>query len=461
MKNEIDKAQEIQEGPKANPIALLPFILFLGLYLGIGIYLQVTGVEDPFYQFPMPVAVSIGVVLAFIILKGTVAEKTETFLAGMGEKNILTMCTIYLLAGAFSAVSEAMGGVDSVVNFGLSLAPVNLLTIGLFLITGFISISTGTSMGALGAVAPIALGFAQETGLSLPLIMAVIIGGAMFGDNLSVISDTTIAATTSQGVKMRDKFKINLFIAVPAALVTIVLLFFFSGTPDELQTGGYDYNLIKIIPYIFVLIFAIAGGNVFLVLTSGIVMAGLIGMLYGELNFLTFGQEIYDGFLSMMNVFLVSLITGGLAKMVTDAGGLQYLVDSINKRITSKNSAELGIAGLVALTDAAIANNTIAIIINGPIAKKISRTFKVDPRRSAALMDIAACVMQGALPYGAQILMVMGLTGGAVGPLDVIPLLWYQGLLAIFGIMSIFIPFANKLIKDEPWDWEQEESIEG
>lgn len=383
---------------KGNPKALLPFIIFLAIYLGTGIILQLRGVDNAFYQFPMPVAVSIGVVIAFIMFEGTTEEKMNTFLAGLGEKNIMIMCTIYLLAGGFSAVSSAMGGVDSVVNLGLSLIPVQFITIGLFLISGFISVSTGTSMGTMAAVAPIALGFADKTGLSLPLIMAVVIGGAMFGDNLSVISDTTIAATTTQGVKMRDKFRINLYIAVPAAVLTIILLFFFSGTPEIIETAEYSYSLIKIIPYLFVLIFAIMGGNVFVVLTSGIVLSGIIGIFFGDLTFLTFAQETYNGFTSMINVFLVSLITGGLAKMMTDAGGLQYIVNSISKRINSKNTAELGIAGLVSVTDAAIANNTVSIIIDGPIAKNISEEFRVDPRRSAVLLDIFACVMQGALP---------------------------------------------------------------
>lgn len=442
---------------KENPKALLPLLLFLGLFLITGLILLNRGVENPFYQFPMPIAVSIGVVFAFILFEGSIEEKMNTFLTGMGEKNILTMCTIYLLAGAFSSVSQAMGGVDSVVNLGMSLVPIQYLAIGLFLITAFISISTGTSMGTLAAVVPIAIGLADKTGMNIAFVMAIVIGGAMFGDNLSIISDTTIAATATQNIEMKDKFRTNIYIAVPAAVVTIILLFFFSGNPTVIEGATYNYSFLKVIPYLFVLIFAVGGMNVFAVLTSGIFLSGAIGFFSGDLTLLAITKEAYAGFTSMQNVFLVSLITGGLAYMILKEGGIQYLVNTIEKRVKGRKSGEVGISALVALTDAAIANNTVSIIINGPIAKRISNRFKIDPRRIASLLDIFACVMQGALPYGAQILMVMGLTKGAVGPLDIIPLLWYQMLLALFGILSIYIPFADGYINKHPWDFEQDE----
>jgi len=445
------------EDIKPNAKALLPFLIFLGLFLLTGIVLLNRGADNPFYQFPMPIAVSIGVVIAFIMFEGSINEKMNTLLAGMGEKNILTMCTIYLLAGAFSSVSQAMGGVDSVVNLGMSLVPIQFLAVGLFLITAFISISTGTSMGTMAAVVPIAIGIAEQANMSMAFVMAIVIGGAMFGDNLSIISDTTIAATATQNVEMKDKFRINLFIAVPAAIVTIVLLFIFSGSPEALPGATYEYSFIKIIPYLFVLIFAVGGMNVFAVLTSGIFLSGAIGLFTGDLTLLSITKEAYAGFTSMQNVFLVSLITGGLAYMILKEGGIKYIVNAIEKRVGGKKSGELGISALVALTDAAIANNTVSIIINGPIAKNISNKFKIDPRRVASLLDIFACVMQGALPYGAQILMVMGLTQGAVGPIDVIPLLWYQMSLAVFGILSIYIPFADSYINKHPWDFEEDE----
>lgn len=439
---------------KVSGKALIPFLVFIVVYLGSGIILQLKGVEMAFYQFPAPVAVFLGVITAFIMFKDSIEEKFMTFVRGCGNDDIIIMCTIYLLAGAFAGVSKAMGGVESTVNLGLTYIPAQFITAGLFVIAAFISISTGTSCGSLAAVAPIAVGLADKAGLGLALTMAAVVGGAMFGDNLSVISDTTIAATRTQGCEMRDKFKLNLFIALPAALITIVLLVIF-GRPDSVVTvQSYDFNVIKVIPYVFVLSLAIAGMNVFAVLTGGLVVSGVIGLVYGDLTLLSLAQETYNGFTSMTGIFLVSMMTGGLAHMVTKEGGLEFLLSKIKSRIRSKKSAELGIAAMVALTDAAIANNTVSIIIDGPVAKEIAEEYKVDPRRSASLLDSFACIAQGIIPYGAQMLMVAGFTGGLVSAVDVIPLLWYQQLLAISAILSIYIPFADGLIKKNPWNWE-------
>lgn len=445
---------------KGNAVALIPFAIFIIIYLASGIILQAQGIEMAFYQFPAPVAVFLGVVSAFIILKGSINEKFDTFIAGCGESNILIMCIIYLLAGAFSTVSGAMGGVDSTVNLGLTLIPPQYVTAGIFIIAGFISIATGTSVGTLGAVAPIAIGVAEKAGLSLPLVMAAVVGGAMFGDNLSIISDTTIAATRTQGVEMRDKFRLNIKLAIPAAVLTIILLLIFGQPVTVTEVGTYSYDIIKVLPYVFVLVVALMGVNVFAVLTGGIFISGIMGIFYGDLTILTFAQETFNGFLGMIDIFLVSLLTGGLAYMVTKAGGLQWILDRIQGMIKGRKSAEVGIAALVTLTDAAIANNTVSIIIDGPIAKGISNEFKVDPRRSASLLDSFSCVAQGALPYGAQILLVGSFTAGVVGPLDIIPLLWYQQLLALVAILSIFFPFADGYIKKHPWDFEKDKAKE-
>ncbi|MCY6372715.1 Na+/H+ antiporter NhaC family protein [Clostridium ganghwense] len=444
---------------KANGKALIPFLTFILIYLGSGIILQSKGVEMAFYQFPAPVAVFCGVIVAFIMFKGTINEKFMTFIHGCGNEDIIIMCTIYLLAGAFAGVSKAMGGVDSTVNLGLTFIPAQYITAGLFVISAFIAIATGTSCGALAAVAPIAVGLAAKAGLSLPLTMAAVVGGSMFGDNLSVISDTTIAATRTQGCQMRDKFKLNLFIALPPAIITIILLIIFGHPTSAVQMQSYDYNIIKVLPYLFVLILSIAGLNVFAVLTGGIFVSGIIGFAYGQLTLLSFAQQTFSGFTSMTDIFLVSMITGGLAHMVTKEGGLQYILDRIQKMIKGKKSAEIGIAALVSLTDAAIANNTVSIIINGPIAKEISEEYKVDPRRSASLLDIFACVMQGMIPYGAQMLMVGSFTKGVVSPMQVMPLLWYQQLLVVSAIASMYIPFADKLIKKNPWNWEKGQAV--
>ncbi|QBD88185.1 Na+/H+ antiporter NhaC family protein [Clostridium tetani] len=445
---------------KASGKALIPFLVFVAIYLGSGIILQAQGVEMAFYQLPAPVAIFCGIISAFFILKGTINEKFDALIEGCGNKDIIIMCTIYLLAGGFAAVSKAMGGVDSTVNLGLTFIPPQYITVGLFVITAFISISTGTSVGSIVAVGPIAVGLAEKSGLAMPLVLAAVMGGAMFGDNLSVISDTTIAATRTQGCEMKDKFRINIFIAAPAAIITIILLLIL-GRPEvapPIQT--YDYNVIKVLPYLFVLILALIGINVFVVLTGGIILSGAIGLFYGEFTVITFSQEIFNGFSGMIDIFLLSMFTGGLAHMITKAGGIEFLLRKIKRRVKSKKSAELGIGILAAITDAAVANNTVAIIINGPIAKEMCNEYKVDPRRSAAMLDIFSCIMQGIIPYGAQMLILLSFTKGAVTPFQLIPLLWYQQLLGVSAIVSMFVPFADGLIKKEPWNWDNEEVID-
>ena len=279
----------------------------------------------------------------------------------------------------------------------------------------------------------------------------------MFGDNLSMISDTTIAATKTQGVEMSDKFKMNLTIAIPPALITFLLLILFGKPETVIPMSSLEFELIKIIPYILVLVLAIMGFNVFITLGIGIVVAGVIGLCYGDLNVLTWAQGIYSGFTSMIEIFLLSLLAGGLAYMVTQHGGLEWLIEKIKKLIKGERSAEVGIAAIASLADCAIANNTIAIIITGPIAKELCEQYHVDPRKSASLLDIWACVFQGIIPYGAQLLLAVSLTAGTsiqVSPVEIIPLLWYQMLLAAFAVISIFIPFDRIFIKKRPWNFE-------
>ena len=436
-------------------LALLPLLVFIGIYLGAGLVLDIQGMDMAFYQFPSPVAILIGVVVAFIIFKGTIEEKFSMFVKGCGHENVLTMCFIYLFAGAFATVAKNMGGVDSVVNWGLSIIPAEYITAGLFIMAAFIAVATGTSMGTIGAVGPIAIATAQRAGLSPALVVAAIVGGAMFGDNLSVISDTTIAATKTQGVNMSDKFKVNFMIALPPAVITIVLLLIF-GQPDHpIPLENLEFSVIKIIPYLVVLILALAGFNVFLTLGIGILVAGIIGIGYGDLNVLTWAQGIYSGFNGMIEIFLLSLMAGGLAHMVTENGGLEWLIRKIKRFIRGEKTAEIGIATISSLADCAIANNTIAIIITGGIARELCEKYHVDPRKSASLLDIWACIFQGFLPYGAQILLAVSLTADTskLSPLDVIPLLWYQMLLALFAILSIFIPYDRLLIKKHPWNF--------
>lgn len=446
----MDQNEKIKPSGKA----LIPFAVFIFLYLGVGIILETSGTEMAFYQLPAPVAIIVGVVVAFIIFKGSIEEKFSQFAKGCGNENILIMCFIYLFAGAFATVAKSMGGVDSTVNLGLSFIPAQYITAGLFVIAAFISVATGTSMGTISTVAPIAIATAEKAGLNMTLIVAAIIGGAMFGDNLSVISDTTIAATRTQNCELKDKFKVNFYIALPAAVLTFVLLIIFGKPETIVPIQKLDYNLVKVIPYILVLGLAVSGFNVFLTLGVGTVVAGIVGIAYGDLTPLTFAQNIYAGFTGMNEIFLLSMFTGGLAHMVTQHGGLQWILEKIQSVVKSEKSAQIGISAIAAAADMAVANNTVAIIITGPIAKELSRKYKVDPRKSASLLDIWTCIFQGFIPYGAQILLAGSLTAGAVSPLALFPFLWYQQLLAVFTLISMFIPYADGLIKKRPWNWE-------
>lgn len=443
---------------KANGSALIPFVVFIVLYLGVGIVLQLRGVEMAFYQLPAPVAIIVGILVAFAMFKGTIDEKFSVFAKGCGDENILIMCFIYLFAGAFAVVAKSMGGVDATVNLGLSVIPAQYITAGMFVIASFLAVSTGSSMGTISTIGPIAIATADKAGLSLTLMVAAVIGGAMFGDNLSVISDTTIAATRTQGCEMRDKFKVNFFIALPAAVLTFILLLVLGKPETIVPVEALEFNFIKVIPYIFVLVMAVIGFNVFLTLGSGVVIAGIIGIVYGDITPLALAQNVYSGFTGMTEIFLLSLFTGGLALMVTQNGGLQWVLEKIQSLIKGKRSAEVGIAAIASVADMATANNTIAIIITGPIAKGICEKFEVDPRRSASLLDIWTCIFQGFIPYGAQVLLACSLTAATaspISPLDLFPLLWYQQLLAVFTIISLFVPFADGVIKKRPWNFKE------
>ena len=446
---------------KGNGLALIPFLLFIVIYLGAGLYMQSQGVEMAFYQFPSVVAIFIAVLVAFFIGKGSINEKFSIFAKGAGDENILIMLMIYLLAGAFSTVAGAMGGVDATVNLGLSLIPAQFVTAGVFIISAFLGTATGTSMGTIGAIVPIALGVADKAGLNVTLVMAACVGGAMFGDNLSMISDTTISATRTQGCELRDKFKVNFFIALPAAVIAFVLLLIFGAPVVPTPIGDLTFNFLKVIPYLLVLILALVGLNVFLVLTIGIFSAGLIGIIGGELTLFTFSQNIWNGFTGMNEVFFLSLFCGGLAQLTTHYGGIAWLINKISGLIKGQKSAQFGIAALVSLADIAVANNTVAIIICGSISKDISREYKVDPRRTASLLDIFSCIWQGIIPYGAQLLLVGSLTAGALSPVAVVPYLWYQQLLAVFAILSVFFPFADGICRKDPWNWEYDVAESG
>ncbi|NRT14717.1 Na+/H+ antiporter NhaC [Flavobacterium sp. 28A] len=425
-----------------NPYALIPLFVFIFTFLGAGIIL------DDFYAFPSPVAVMVGIIAAFLLYKTGTDDKVATLIAGCGESKIMTMCLIYLLAGAFAVVSKAMGGVDAVVNLGINTIDVAYFPLGIFLIAAFLSTATGTSVGAIVAIGPIAISLADKSGASLPLISGALLGGSMLGDNLSMISDTTIAATQSLGCELKDKFKVNLFIAFPAAIIT-VLVFFYLGLNSEIVTVAIaknDFSWIAIVPYLLVIILALIGINVFSTLVIGTLLAGIIGYVGGSFTLMEFTQKIYEGFTGMTDIFLLSMLTGGLAAMVDKAGGITYLLVQIKKRIKNKKSAQAGIGALVGFANLAIANNTVSIVITGPIAKEINDEYNLSSKKTAAILDIFSCIVQGILPYGAQVLLILSFANGKLDFFDLIGNAWYHLFLLAFTLVAIYSSYWDKLV---------------
>lgn len=449
----MEEKENLLKEREASGIALLPLLLFIVIYLGAGIILQSKGVAMAFYQFPSVVAMTIAVVVAFIMYHKTgINENFSLFARGAGEENIMTMLMIFLLAGAFSSVAGAMGGVQSTANLGLTIIPARFIVPGIFVIAAFLSTATGTSMGTVGAIVPIAYQMGKTADLNMAFVMAAVMTGAMFGDNLSMISDTTIAATRTQGVQLKDKFRTNAWLSLPSAVIAIVLMILFGDAGSAV--GTLDYSVVKIIPYILVLVLALIGMNVFAVLIIGIVSAALVGVGTGAITFMDVAGKIWEGYQGMIEVFLLSMFVGGLAEMTKHYGGLKWLIQKANKFFKGPKSASVGIAVLTAIIDAATANNTVSIIVNGEIAKEISRKYKIDPRRTASFLDIFSCIMQGFIPYGAQFLMVASLTKNTVNPTDMIPYNWYLMILAVVSISSVMIPAYNKIVCKGQWDWE-------
>ena len=445
---------------KKSGIAPLPFLVFIVIYLGAGLIYQARGESMAFYMFPSVTAMFIAVLVAFCMGEGSINEKFETFAAGAANVNVLTMLMVYILAGAFATVAAAMGAKDATVNLGLSLVPPSLIAAGMFVIAAFFGTATGTSMGTISALVPIAIGVAEKGGLSPTVMIASVVGGGMFGDNLSMISDTTIAATRSQRVEMRDKFRVNFLIALPAAVVTVILLLIFGRPENAAPLGDLSFSLVKIVPYLAVLILALCGLNVFLVLIIGIFSAGIIGILTSSMDIAGFAQAIYDGFCGMNEIFFLALLCGGMSEMIAKNGGINWIIDKLRGVMKGNESAQLGIAALVSLCDCATANNTVAIIVAGDMAREVSHTCRVDPRRTASLLDIFSCVFQGMIPYGAQLLVAASLatqtseTGAAYSAIQFMGGMWYCWILALFGILSIFIPYADGAIRRDPWNWE-------
>ncbi|TXY11972.1 Na+/H+ antiporter NhaC family protein [Vibrio mimicus] len=427
-----------------NALALLPLMVFLLLFMGVGSYLTWQGVEFAFYQLPAPVAVIPAVVLAITLSKESLNRAIEQFLNGVGHSDIMAMCIIYLLAGAFAAVAKATGGVDATVNLGLSLLPASLILPGLFVISAFVATAMGTSMGTIAAIAPVALGIAQAAELNLGLTAGVVLSGAMFGDNLSIISDTTIAATRSQGCHMRDKFKENIRIALPAAVLALVVFTFSSQAAQSPQTT--DIEWLKVLPYLTILVLAVMGLNVFVVLLVGIMMAAGVGGFCDGYSLSSLTKDVYAGFGNMQEIFLLSMLIGGMGELMKQQGGLAFLTHQISRMISKfarshndvqkMRASELGIAGLVALTNACTANNTVAIIVSGGVAKELAEQNGVTAKRSASLLDIFSCILQGILPYGAQALLLGSIFH--MSPLSVVSYSYYCFFLAVAALVAVF-----------------------
>lgn len=420
---------------RGNFWALTPLLVFIIVYLITSLVL------NDFYKMPILVAFIFSALIGFIIFpRFSFNHKIEEFSKGAGDSGIMLMILIFLLAGAFAEVGKSMGAVQSTVNFALSYISPSLLIAGLFLTACFISISLGTSVGTVVALAPIAVGINESIPGTLAIGLGAVVGGSMFGDNLSMISDTTIAATRTQGVEMREKFKVNFWIALPPAVITFLLYAFLN--PIENTTafqGSLDYSLIKIVPYIFILAAALLGLHVIWVLVLGIIMTLSIGLWTNSFDFWSALSSLNGGMASMFELSLVCIIIGGIVGLIKYYGGIDYILYHVSRWIKTPKGAELGIASLTAFVNAAIANNTITILIVGPLAKNIADKNNVDLRRSASILDTISCFVQGFLPYGAQILAAMAAANMMLSPFDILKNLYYPYLLGISTLLFIFL----------------------
>ena len=404
--------------------ALLPIGVFILLYVGCGV------ISGDFYMMPATLAFMIALFVGLQQNKNfTFDQKLYVAASGAGDMNIITMCLIYLLAGIFSALATEAGGVTSTVNFALSIVPVDMTVIGLFLMGCFISISMGTSCGTIAALGPIAVGIADKTGFALPLCVGAVVCGAMFGDNLSMISDTTIAAVRTQGCEMRDKFKANFKIVSPAAVVAAVIFYVTSAGGAAGDFGALDYNLVQVLPYMFIFIGALCGINVFLLLGIGAVLSIIAGTVTGVMDPANILTVTGKGISAMFEISMIALIAACISKLVRMNGGFKWILDFIQSNVGSKKGAQFGIGGLVVLMDLATANNTIAIVLAAPLAKRISEAYNISAKRCASLMDTYSSVVQGLLPYGAQLMIASALSG--LTPFSIIPYLYYPVVMLI------------------------------
>lgn len=417
-------------------LALSPFIIFMVVYL-IG-----SLIAGDFYELPLTVAFLIASAYAIGITKKIkLRERINIFSRGAGDENIMLMIWIFVLAGAFATTASKMGAIDATVNLTLRLLPASMLLPGLFLAACFISLSIGTSVGTVVALTPVAVGIAEQTGSSLAMIVALVVGGAFFGDNLSFISDTTIVATQTQGCKMNDKFKANIWLAAPAAIIVLVA-YIFIGQGIEVPAYLPEVEWYKVIPYVAVLVMAIVGVNVLIVLFIGILLAGIMGMATGSFDAIGWMGAMGNGIMGMSELIIVTLLAGGMLALIRHNGGIEYLIHALTKRIRGKRGAKCTIALLVILADMCTANNTIALVTVGPMAKEIADKYGIDKRISASLLDTFSCFTQGFLPYGAQLLMAAGLA--QITPFEITAYLYYPLALGLMAVLGIVFDYPRK-----------------
>lgn len=421
---------------KPNGWALMPLVVFLCLYLVTSL------IVNDFYKVPITVAFMVASIYAVATTKGLILnDRILQYSSGAANKNIMLMLWIFILAGAFAQSAKAMGAIDATVNLTLLLLPDNLLLAGIFLASCFISLSIGTSVGTIVALVPVAAGIAAKTDVNLAFMTALVIGGAFFGDNLSFISDTTIAATRTQGCVMRDKFRVNFMIAVPAALLVFIYYIIY-GVHVESANEIQSIEWAKVIPYLIVLGTAIAGMNVTLVLLLGLLSTGVIGLIYGSFDLFGWFASMGEGITGMGELIIITLMAGGMLELIRFNGGVDYILHRLTQHVKNKRGAELSIAALVSLANFCTANNTIAIITVGPLANNIAEQFKVDKRKSASVLDIFSCVVQGIIPYGAQMLIAAELT--QLSPISIIGYLYYPITLGIIALLSILFRYPKR-----------------
>ena len=421
---------------KKGIIALSPLLVFILLYLVTSI------IARDFYKVPITVAFMASSIYAVIISRGmTLRKRIEIFNKGAGTSQMMLMIWIFVLAGAFANSAKTMGAIDATVNLALLLLPAKMILAGLFLAACFISLSIGTSVGTVVALVPIAAGMADYTGMSLPMIVAVVVGGSFFGDNLSFISDTTIVATSTQECRLSDKFRVNSYLVMPVACLMLIVYIFMGIHTQAVHSSG-NIDILKVIPYIVVLVTAVLGMNVMAVLTIGLFLTGIIGILLGAFDFFGWMQAMGNGILGMGELIIITIMAGGMLELIKYNGGIDFIISHMTRQVNSKRGAELSIATLVSLVNICTANNTVAILTVGGIAKKIGDRFGVDNRKCASILDTFSCMMQGIIPYGAQLLMAGGLA--AINPISIIPFLYYPFLLGIMALASILVRYPKK-----------------